>query len=322
MFSIVIPLFNKAHTIERALKSVFSQTFKKFEIIVVDDGSTDNGIEIINKFENFDQIKIVKQENQGASVARNNGVKKAKYEFIAFLDGDDEWESKYLETMYGAIKLHPNCGMVCCGRYYKDDITKKITPLLAKKYEGMIRKINFFENPLVFTHTSSTIIKKNIFDKVGGFQERMINNEDLLLFFLIALIEPTVYCGFPLSYYYGNVKGQLTTKNKLNFYEANLDICKRFNLTYKMWDSRGRENKIFKIFLKYEFRHLIINSLRKNDFNTIKLFLENIDKDILKLFPFFEMKFYGSSSLKNWNKFYILITKLLWRTRGYPIARK
>ena len=67
----------------------------------------------------------------------------------------------------------------------------------------------------------------------------------------------------------------------MNFYEANLDICKRFNLTYKMWDSRGRENKIFKIFLKYEFRHLIINSLRKNDFNTIKLFLENIDKDIL-----------------------------------------
>ena len=70
--------------------------------------------------------------------------------------------------------------------------------------------------------------------------------------------------------------------------------------------------------MKYEFRHEILEALKRNDFDTIKLFLENIDNGILKLFPFLEIKFYEIHSLKNWNKFYIYITKLFWRTRGYP----
>ena len=103
MFSVVIPLFNSAHTIERTLKSVINQTFTNFEIIIVDDGSTDNSIEIINKLTNDIRLKIIKQKNQGVSVARNNGVRNAQYEYIAFLDGDDEWELKYLETIHKAI---------------------------------------------------------------------------------------------------------------------------------------------------------------------------------------------------------------------------
>ena len=99
MFSVVIPSFNSAHTIERALKSVFNQTFTNFEIIIIDNGSTDNGIEIINKLTNDIRLKIIKQKNQGISFARNTGIRNAQYEYIAFLDSDDEWESKYLETI-------------------------------------------------------------------------------------------------------------------------------------------------------------------------------------------------------------------------------
>ena len=318
MFSIVIPLFNNAQTIKRALKSVFNQTFKKFEIIIVDDGSTDSGIEIINKFINYDQLKIIKQKNQGASIARNNGIKISKYEYIAFLDADDEWESKYLETIYDAIKLYPKSGMVCCARYLIDNITKNTNLIIAKKYEGKLTEINFFENPHIFLHTSSTVIEKNVLNQSGGFPEKMRKNEDLALFFSIALIKNTVYCGIPLSYYYSNVENQLTTINRNFPTKSNLDVCKRFNLTYKLWHSRGRENKVFKIFLKYELRHIILGALRGNNFSTIELFVNNIDNGILKLFPFLEIKFYRIRKLKMWNKFYILITKLFWRMRGYP----
>ena len=136
MFSVVIPSINSAHTIERALKSVFNQTFTNFEIIIIDSESTDNGIEIINKLTNDIRLKIIKQKNQGISVAintgegtgaaRNQGVRNAQYEYIAFLDADDKWEPKYLETIHKAIKLYPNCGMVCCANYYKNDITKNL----------------------------------------------------------------------------------------------------------------------------------------------------------------------------------------------------
>ena len=146
----------------------------------------------------------------------------------------------------------------------------------------------------------------------------MKKNEDFALFYSIALIESAVYSGFALSNYYGNVKGQSTTVNRANFYETNLDVCRRFNLTFKLWNLTGRSNKLFKIFLQYEFRHMIIDALRKDDFDTIRLFLKNIDNDILNLFPLLEIKFYSNSSLKMWNKFYIYITKLIWRTRGYP----
>ena len=321
MFSIVIPLFNNAQTIERALKSVINQTFKKFETIVVDDGSTDNGIEIINKFINYDQLKIIKQKNQGASIARNTGVVKAQNKYIAFLDADDEWDPKYLENVHQAIKLNPNCGMVCCARYGKDNVTKNTNLIIAEKYKGKLLEINYFENPHIFSHTSSTVVEKNVFNQVGGFNKEQVTQEDLTLFALVALTKATIYCGLPLSYYYGNVEGQTTSRIKDN-YRKNIDACKRFNLTYKLWNLRGRDNKIFKIFLKYEFRHYIIHALRINDFNLIKVILENIDGDILNLFPFFEIKFYRMPTLKIWNKFYILITKFFWRIRGFPRVKK
>ena len=321
MFSIIIPTFNSALTIERALKSIINQTFRNFEVIIVDSESKDSSIEVISEFTNDSRLKIISQRKLGPSIARNTGVGKAQNKYIAFLDADDEWDPKYLENVYQAIKLNPNCGMVCCARYYKDNVTKNTNLIIAEKYKGKILEINYFENPHIFSHTSSTVVEKNVFNKVGGFNKEQVTQEDLTLFALVALTKPTIYCGFPLSYYYGNVGGQATSRIK-GSYIRYIDASIKFNLTYKLWNLRGRDNKIFKIFLKYELRHYIIHALRLNDFNLIKVILENIDGDILNLFPFFEIKFYRMPSLKIWNKFYILTTKFFWRMRGFPRIKK
>lgn len=102
LFSVVIPLYNKEKYIARTIQSVLDQTWSYFEIVVVNDGSTDNSVEVVEKFKD-ERIQIIHQPNNGVSVARNNGMKAAKYNWIAFLDGDDEWKPEFLETIRNAI---------------------------------------------------------------------------------------------------------------------------------------------------------------------------------------------------------------------------
>ena len=97
-FSVIIPLYNKAPYIERAVKSVLSQDYPHFEIIVVNDGSSDGGEKIVTKLED-ERLKLVSQKNAGVSAARNTGAKEAQYEYLAFLDGDDTWEPNFLSEL-------------------------------------------------------------------------------------------------------------------------------------------------------------------------------------------------------------------------------
>lgn len=99
MISVVIPLYNKEKQIANTLHSVLRQTFQNFEIVVVNDGSTDNSVQEVEKVNDI-RIRIVHQNNAGVSAARNKGIEEARYDIIAFLDADDEWKAEYLETQY------------------------------------------------------------------------------------------------------------------------------------------------------------------------------------------------------------------------------
>ena len=108
-FSVVIPLYNKEHYIEATIRSVLSQTCQDFEVIVVDDGSTDGSAEIVESF-GSPLVRLIRQENRGVSAARNRAMREATGEWVALLDGDDMWGAEYLATVAEMIERWPKCG--------------------------------------------------------------------------------------------------------------------------------------------------------------------------------------------------------------------
>ena len=106
MISVIIPLYNKEKQVAHTLESVLSQTFQRFEIVVVNDGSTDNSVAEVEKIGDS-RIRLIHQKNGGVSAARNRGIEDSKYELLAFLDADDEWKPEYLEAQYNLFEKYP-----------------------------------------------------------------------------------------------------------------------------------------------------------------------------------------------------------------------
>ena len=315
MISVVIPLYNKAHTIERTLGSVLNQTFTNFEVVIVNDGSTDNGVEVIKNFTSDPRIRIINQENQGVSVARNRGVAESKFEYIAFLDGDDEWISLYLKKMSEAIRMFPNSNMFC-GAGFGVNMNGDFEGIrLASRYINKIVEVDFFENPHVYLHTSATIITKTIFFKTNGFPIGMKRNEDFAFFFSIALIAKVTYIGTPLSIYFGGIENQATNAEWTGMLKH---VINRYNYVHKNWIKQGRINISYIIFVKYELRHLFKSLMISKNYESLKILIISLDKDLLNFFSLIELKIYQWEISRFFAVFLINITKLRWRLRGYP----
>lgn len=203
MFSIIIPLYNKAPYIEKAIQSVLAQTFQEFELIVVDDGSKDNSFEIADKFKSS-KVQIARQPNCGVSTARNNGVKVAKYNYIAFLDADDWWEPTFLEEMKALITEFPE-GALYASSYFKVKSGKNI-PAKIGVPNGFER--GYFDYCKTYAASSwmpvwtgATIVKKSVFEEMNGFKPALKLGEDFDLWLRIALKYKLVLLHKPLAYY-------------------------------------------------------------------------------------------------------------------------
>ncbi|MCX7013772.1 MAG: glycosyltransferase family A protein [Candidatus Sumerlaeota bacterium] len=118
--SVVVPLYNKEAYIRRALTSIMAQTFKDFELIVVDDGSTDNGPAAVAEYGD-PRIRLIRQANSGPGAARNRGIEEARSDLVAFLDADDEWMPEFLATHVGALVENPDCDVSVCWYLYDSD---------------------------------------------------------------------------------------------------------------------------------------------------------------------------------------------------------
>jgi len=316
MFSVVIPLYNKEHTIISTLSTVLDQTYKEFEIVIVNDGSTDDGVQKIRNFTSDSRIRIIEQENQGVSAARNTGVDYAKCDYIAFLDGDDEWLPEYLAKMKDAIELFPASEMFCSagmGRNVKG-VTKNRQ---INKYTNKVVLIDFFENPHVFLHISATVVSKPLFNRTNGFPVGMRRNEDFAFLYSAALATQPIYSGFPLSIYVGGVQGQATASSIYDNHNLLRDTIKRYNLVYENWLQSGAKNTSFIVFMKYELRHFFMINSINNEYTTNHYFMKFLHPNILQVFNPCEKFFIESQQWSKLSVLYFKLTKVKWRMRGF-----
>ena len=316
MISVVIPLYNKAHTIVNTLTTVINQTFKDFEVIIVNDGSTDNGVEVIKSNFNDARIRIINQENAGVSAARNRGVKEAQGDWIAFLDADDEWMPKYLETLLKVLEIHPQTDMIGCASYYKDSKTGKVSAnAIIDKYKDKVVHINYFINPDKMTHIGATILSKKAFLQCGGFNSRLKCNEDLLLLGTIAMHGSFIYVGQCLHVYVGNVKGQ-TTSDKSQETKYLKDKVGVLNQFYCQYIEGNKKNKLVPISIKYRARHLLLLLLKDKRYDLLQIATNQLSPKVYQLID--PLKQISNPKLNTFYILYFYFTKIIWRLHRFP----
>ena len=203
--SVVIALYNKKEHIKRTLDSVISQEMTDFEVIVIDDGSTDGSGEIVKDYSDS-RINLISQENKGVSKARNLGISRAKGDLIAFLDADDEWKPQFLSEILKLQELFPSAGAFATAY-------EQITP------QGVLRTCppenileggteygvlsNYFKAGLHYPVWASAIaIPKIILEEIGGFPVEICPFEDVALFLKVALNYQIAWAYKPLAIYY------------------------------------------------------------------------------------------------------------------------
>jgi glycosyltransferase involved in cell wall biosynthesis len=180
-FSVVIPLYNKANYIQNCLESVLKQTHKEFEVILVNDGSTDGSETVVERFQDS-RIRLVHQENKGASAARNKAISLAKHEWIALIDADDYWYPNHLEELQNTIEQFPKADVVCNNYeillekdYVKNPTFSIEYPLKAQYIE------DYFKGSLIdpIAWTSALSFTSSIFKKVDKFDTSIKSGQDI-----------------------------------------------------------------------------------------------------------------------------------------------
>jgi len=235
LISVIIPTYNRMHIIKDAIETVLNQSYQNFEIVIVDDGSTDNTQEVVKNF-NDSRIKYIYQSNSGKpSIARNTGIKQASGNFIAFLDSDDFWHPQMLERHINAFNNNPNVGFTINWNSYVsfegNELYQKAC--LANNQIEYIRYILL--NPdYTYPGPSGSLVKKECFDKVGIFDEELDFCEDWDLFFRLAV-----------CYEMYNIKETLTyvRVHKKSFTRNNQDNFPKFKNSYLTFLQKAFENK-------------------------------------------------------------------------------
>lgn len=190
MISVIIPLYNKEAGIATALRSVLAQTYQDFEIVIVDDGSTDGGVAVVESFDD-QRIRLIRQANAGVSAARNRGVSEAKGEYVAFLDADDEWMPEFLEEVVALQKEFPECKAQATNYTFCSNGIKSPTILRRLPFDGERGVLATYFEVASYSHppvcSICVCIERMLLQEIGGFPIGIKSGEDLLTWARIAV---------------------------------------------------------------------------------------------------------------------------------------
>jgi len=207
--SVIIPLYNKARYIRRTLDSVLAQTYGDFEVIVVDDGSNDDGPDVVNSY-NDSRIRLIHQENAGPGAARNHGTRRSKSALVTYLDADDEWLPEFVRTSVRILADHPDCDFAASGYYIGREridrgrqLTQHRIPVgpwrlpLDVSHEQLSYALGVF-------HSCATVYRRWVVEKYGGFYSKnaCTYGEDVYLWLQILFGHKFYRNEAPLAWYH------------------------------------------------------------------------------------------------------------------------
>ena len=179
--SAIIPVFNSARTVAATIESIQAQTFRDFEVIAIDDGSSDTGPQVLASFGSA--ITVLRQPNRGPSAARNYGVRESSGEYLAFLDADDRWRPTMLERMVAALDTHPDASMAYCDVAVIDSEGRPLMTALAG--EGRAPTVDDMLDRLRPIMPSGVVMRRAALDAAGGWPEQLTSFEDVFLWLLM-----------------------------------------------------------------------------------------------------------------------------------------
>lgn len=280
MFSVVLPAYNSERFIDKAIESVLMQTYTDFELIIVDDGSTDGTRQRIASYTDK-RIRCVYQENGGVSAARNKGILESKGDFVCFLDSDDSWKTDHLAEMDALIQKFGHCGLFITGydlRLNNGEIVPKSKQILKRISEEQSMSENGFDvlnKNGYFFNTNTMCCKREVFQKVGLFEVGVKNGEDDDLWYRIFAYYPiaiskkatTVYdranCGATATrlevtepYFMRRVEGLLNSPEVLPTRKEGLRVWVERNKLSRARQNilQGRKAEAFKLLRTVSFR--------------------------------------------------------------------
>jgi len=274
-FSVIIPLFNKQTTIGNTLKSALQQDFIDFEVIIVNDGSTDESEQEVLQFKN-DKIKYFKTANKGVSSARNFGIVNATADYIAFLDADDLWFTNHLTDLFHLTNSFPNCGLFATNYEIVINRNKTIQtkfPLnMNKNWTGIVDYFfnSSFQNRIALT--SAVAVRKSIFKSIESFDTSLHFDQDLDLWIRIALKYKVCFCHTVSVRYFTNTPNRLSDKS---VFDRNFSKLIQFK-------TEEQQNPSLKAFLdiyraEYAIKHKLAGKLEEYKFYKSQLNNTNLN---------------------------------------------
>ena len=287
-FSVIIPVYNKERYIRKTIQSVLKQTFRDYEIIVVDDGSRDDSFKIVKSMQE-DSIVLIQQENRGVATARNTGIESARGEYIAFLDADDYWHPNYLEVIADLITRFPQSDIfVSSYRIMLKDNRYRLSSQLSGQPALLPSYWETFRNAYDTVWTSAAVLRRSAAIEAGMFTVGQSIGEDLDLWARVARKNPVVaYSPVYCVDYTRNADQNARTLVKIAYPKAFLQVLEN-EMKDPRWSDEERkwmENKYNKKMIVYVFTSILAGERKqareiirswKNEHPTIYARLLNI----------------------------------------------